>query len=135
MFERLADQDFAYLTTFGRRTGKAHTVEVWFGLDDRRVYMLSGGGDRADWVRNLRKTPRVRVRAGTRTVTGAARVVRGGTTEDERAGDPRRQVPGVARGETSLQLGEERASERDSASLAQRASGQYTAVRVAVSVL
>ena len=85
MFERLADQDFAYLTTFGRRTGKAHTVEVWFGLDDRRVYMLSGGGDRADWVRNLRKTPRVRVRVGTRTVTGAARVVRGGTKEDERA--------------------------------------------------
>ena len=66
MFERLADHDFAYLTTFGRRTGKAHTVEIWFGLDDRRVYMLSGGGDRADWVRNLRKTPRVRVRVGTR---------------------------------------------------------------------
>ena len=85
MFERLADQDFAYLTTFGRRTGKAHTVEIWFGLDDGRVYMLSGGGDRADWVRNLRKTPRVRVRVGTRTVTGTARVVRGGTKEDERA--------------------------------------------------
>ena len=47
MFERLADQDFAYLTTFGRRTGKAHTVEIWFGLDDRRVYMLSGGGERS----------------------------------------------------------------------------------------
>ncbi|HYV22772.1 MAG TPA: nitroreductase family deazaflavin-dependent oxidoreductase [Candidatus Bathyarchaeia archaeon] len=85
MFERLADQDFAYLTTVGRRSGKAHTVEIWFGLDDGRVYMLSGGGDRADWVRNLRKTPRVRVRVGTRTATGSARVVRGGTKEDERA--------------------------------------------------
>ena len=50
MFERLADQDFAYLTTIGRRTGKAHTIEIWFGLQDGRMYMLSGGDDRADWV-------------------------------------------------------------------------------------
>jgi len=85
MFERLADQDFAYLTTFGRRTGKAHTVEIWFGLDDGRVYMLSGGGDRADWVRNLRKTSHVRVRIGTRAVSATARVVRAGTKEDELA--------------------------------------------------
>src|SRR2546430_2313460 len=83
MFERLADQDFAYLTTFGRRTGKAHTVEIWFGLDDGRVYMLSGGGDRADWVRNLRKTPRVRVRIGTQATTATARVLRAATKEDE----------------------------------------------------
>jgi len=85
MFERLADRDFAYLTTTGRRTGKEHTIEIWFGLHDGRIYMLSGGGDRADWVRNVRKTPRVRVRIGTQTATGAARVVRGGTKEDELA--------------------------------------------------
>jgi len=85
MFERLADRDFAYLTTTGRRTGQEHTIEIWFGLRDGRIYMLSGGGDRADWVRNLRKTPRVRVRIGTQTTTGAARVVRSGTKEDELA--------------------------------------------------
>ena len=85
MFERLADNDFAYLTTTGRRTGKEHTIEIWFALHEGRIYMLSGGGDRADWIRNLRKTPRIRLRIGTRTVTGAARVVRGGTKEDERA--------------------------------------------------
>lgn len=85
MFERLADQDFAYLTTIGRRTGKAHTIEIWFGLRDGRVYVLSGGGDRADWVRNLKKTSRVRVRIGTRTASATARVVRAGTKEDARA--------------------------------------------------
>jgi hypothetical protein len=47
MFERLADEDFAYLTTIGRHTGKAHTIENWFGRDDDRLYVLSGGGDRA----------------------------------------------------------------------------------------
>src|SRR5439155_10944744 len=46
-----------------------------------------------------------------------------------RTGAPRRQISGLARGETSLQLGEERASNRDRASVAQRASGQYTSVR------
>ena len=47
--------------------------------------MLSGGGERADWVRNLTKTPRVRVRIGTRTATGTARVLRAGTKENELA--------------------------------------------------
>jgi deazaflavin-dependent oxidoreductase (nitroreductase family) len=82
MFERLADQDFAYLTTIGRRTGKAHTIEIWFGLHEGRLYLLSGGGDRADWVQNLRKEPRVRVRIGTQTASGTARMVRAGTKED-----------------------------------------------------
>jgi len=85
MFERLADNDFAYLTTTGRRTGKEHTIEIWFSLHDGRVYVLSGGGQRADWVQNLKMTPHVRVRIGTRTVSAMARVVRAGTKEDELA--------------------------------------------------
>jgi deazaflavin-dependent oxidoreductase (nitroreductase family) len=85
MFERLADKDFAYLTTTGRRTGREHTIEIWFSLHDGRIYMLSGGGAGADWVRNLRKTPRVRVRIGTQAATATARVIRAGTNEDELA--------------------------------------------------
>ena len=85
MFERLADTDFAHLTTTGRRTGKEHTIEIWFSLQDGRIYMLSGEGDRADWVRNLRKTRRVRLRIGTQSANATARVVRAGTNEDERA--------------------------------------------------
>ena len=83
MFERLADEDFAYLTTTGRRTGRDHTIEIWFGLHGGRVYLLSGGGDRADWVRNLKKRPEVRLRIGTRRAAGKARVVRSGTTEEK----------------------------------------------------
>src|SRR5439155_25676863 len=103
MFERLADHDFAYLTTFGRRTGKAHTVEIWFGLDDGRVYILSGGGDRADWVRNLRKDT-ARPRSGRHADRDGERARRSRWDEGgrARATAPRRQVPGVARGETSV---------------------------------
>ena len=81
-FERLADEDFCYLTTVGRRTGKRHTIEIWFARENGALYLLSGGGDSADWVRNLRKTPAVKVRIGSRTVTARAREV---TAADEDA--------------------------------------------------
>jgi deazaflavin-dependent oxidoreductase (nitroreductase family) len=79
-FVRLGNENFAYLTTTGRRTGKHHTIEIWFALRDGTVYLLSGGGDSADWVRNLRKTSAVRVRVGSRTVDGTAREL---TTPEE----------------------------------------------------
>lgn len=74
-FERLANEDFCYLTTIGRRSGKPHTIEIWFARENGNLYLLSGGGDSADWVRNLRKTPAVRVRIGSRTVAGRAREI------------------------------------------------------------
>ncbi|HKY50105.1 MAG TPA: nitroreductase family deazaflavin-dependent oxidoreductase [Candidatus Limnocylindria bacterium] len=73
--ERFADEPVCYLTTVGRRSGKRHTIEIWFAVRDNTVYLLSGGGDSADWVRNLRKTSAVRVRVGGRTLEGQARVV------------------------------------------------------------
>jgi len=81
-FERLADEDFCYLTTVGRRTGKRHTIEIWFARENGTLYLLSGGGDAADWVRNIRKTPAVQVRIGTRTVAARAREIK---TPDEDA--------------------------------------------------
>ena len=84
-FPRLADESFAYLTTTGRVSGKPHTIEIWFAIDGATMYMLSGGGDRADWVKNIRRDPAVRVRVGSRTVGAKARIVRAGTAADVRA--------------------------------------------------
>ncbi|HET7700415.1 MAG TPA: nitroreductase family deazaflavin-dependent oxidoreductase [Candidatus Limnocylindria bacterium] len=84
MFERLASEDFAYLTTTGRRTGRPHRIEIWFALRDGRIYLLSGGGDRADWVRNIRKDGHVRVQVGSRSVAARAHIARAGA-EDQRA--------------------------------------------------
>ena len=44
---------FCYLTTTGRITGRPHEIEMWFTRDGDTNYMLSGNGDRSDWVRNL----------------------------------------------------------------------------------
>ena len=75
MIERYENEDFCYLTTTGRVTGRPHEIEIWFGLNDRTLYMLAGGGDRSDWVRNLSKDPEVSVRLASETFEGRARVV------------------------------------------------------------
>ena len=71
----LADEDFCYLTTTGRVTGRPHTIEIWFALDGPTLYMLSGGSARSDWVRNLQRTPEVTVRIAGENLEGHARVV------------------------------------------------------------
>jgi deazaflavin-dependent oxidoreductase (nitroreductase family) len=81
---RFAADDFCYVTTRGRRSGRPHRIEIWFALEDSTVYLLSGGRDRADWVRNLVVTPEVTVEIGGAVFAGRARVVTQ-EAEDERA--------------------------------------------------
>lgn len=57
-------EDVCYLTTTGRRSGKPHAIEIWFGREGDTLYLLSGGGDQADWVRNGVAHPDVTVRIG-----------------------------------------------------------------------
>jgi deazaflavin-dependent oxidoreductase (nitroreductase family) len=72
---RLNDEQYCYLTTTGRISGEPREIEIWFGLDGETLYMLSGGGDRSNWVRNLLAEPRVTVRIGDATIAGKARLV------------------------------------------------------------
>jgi deazaflavin-dependent oxidoreductase (nitroreductase family) len=76
LFSRLQKQEYCYLTTTGRVTGKPHEIEIWFGLTGNTLYLLSGGMDRSDWVKNLMKNPSVKVRAGRKTFSGTARLVK-----------------------------------------------------------
>lgn len=67
MDEMDATADFCYVTTIGRVTGKPHTIEIWFGTEDRMtLFVLAGSGRKADFVRNAIKAPDVTVRIGTR---------------------------------------------------------------------
>jgi deazaflavin-dependent oxidoreductase (nitroreductase family) len=83
---QLADEDYCYLTTTGRVSGEPREIEIWFELDGSTLYMLSGGRDRSDWVKNLIREPRVSVRIAERTFDGRARVV-SDPAEDARARD------------------------------------------------
>lgn len=87
MTDRLADaatEPFCYVTTTGRVTGRPHEVEIWFALSGSTLYILSGGRESSDWVRNLLKTPEVTVRLRDRTFAGRGRIVRD-AEEDARA--------------------------------------------------
>jgi deazaflavin-dependent oxidoreductase (nitroreductase family) len=68
------------LETIGRRSGQPRRIEIWFAADPERdrIYVLSGGRDRAHWVRNIRGDGRVRVRIGDRWFDGAAAEIEGG---------------------------------------------------------
>ena len=79
-----ADGAFCYITTTGRRTGRPHTIEIWFAVSGRTVYVLAGGRQ-ADWVRNLRADPRATVRLGDERFPAVARIVEGGSDEDRLA--------------------------------------------------
>ena len=80
------DHSFCYLMTTGRVTGRPHEIEIWFSLvpEKHTLYMLSGGGDRSDWVKNLRRNPEVTVRIAEGHFAGLAREARD-AEEDELA--------------------------------------------------
>lgn len=71
----LAEEDFCHLTTTGRITGRPHTIEIWFAIGGETLYMLSGGRDRSDWVKNLQHNPEVTVVIADERFEGRARVV------------------------------------------------------------
>jgi deazaflavin-dependent oxidoreductase (nitroreductase family) len=80
--EQHVGDDFCYLTTVGRRTGRAHEIENWFGVLDGALYMRAGGREGADWVRNVMKTPAVTVRIGDEVRKGHGRVIDAATEPD-----------------------------------------------------
>jgi deazaflavin-dependent oxidoreductase (nitroreductase family) len=75
----LGKEEYCYVTTTGRVTGKPHKIEIWFGLYNRTLYLLSGGLDKSDWVKNMKKNPSVTVRIGKHTFQATARIVTEGS--------------------------------------------------------
>jgi deazaflavin-dependent oxidoreductase (nitroreductase family) len=73
MFTNVAHEEFAYLTTSGRRTGAAHEIEIWFAAHDRVLWMISGGRDHSDWVQNLLVAPEATIRIAERAFPVRAR--------------------------------------------------------------
>ena len=71
----IKSEEYCYLTTTGRLSGRPHEIEIWFGLRDDTIYLLSGGGRDSDWVKNLLKKPDVRVRIAGHVFSGTARLV------------------------------------------------------------
>ena len=79
---RVADKQTTRLTHYGRKTGKPHEVTIWFVLDDDKLYLGSANINR-QWVRNVQKTPMIKLSIGAETFE--ATLVSTDRAEHERA--------------------------------------------------
>lgn len=75
MDNSVVNEKYVYLTTFGRRTGKRHTVKIWFAIANGRIY-LSHEGASTDWMKNILKNNDVEFKIGERKFKGKASIVK-----------------------------------------------------------
>jgi deazaflavin-dependent oxidoreductase (nitroreductase family) len=69
---RVAGKQTTRLTHYGRKTGNPHEVTIWFVLDGDRLYIGTANVKR-QWVRNVQKTPTIKLSIGGKTFEGSAR--------------------------------------------------------------
>jgi deazaflavin-dependent oxidoreductase (nitroreductase family) len=74
----VGDDDYCYLTTTGRRSGRPHRIEIWFAAEGGTLYLLAGGGRSSDWVQNLMVDPTVLVEVDDNEHRARGRVLEGG---------------------------------------------------------
>lgn len=81
--ERVAGKQTVSLTQYGRKTGKPHQVTIWFVAHGGNVYIGTAKVNR-QWVRNVQKTPQVKLLIGGEMFEGSARFL-SDRTESKRA--------------------------------------------------
>ena len=69
-----------HLTTRGRKTGRAHTVELWFAIHNDKIYLSHEGRD-TDWMKNISNSGEVTFEIGGETFDGRATYLEDGTDE------------------------------------------------------
>ena len=76
MLERgMAPRTHALLETVGRKSGLPRRVPVGNGLRDDTFWIVTEHGYSADYVRNIQRNPRVRVKVGRRWRAGTAHLL------------------------------------------------------------
>jgi deazaflavin-dependent oxidoreductase (nitroreductase family) len=63
------------VTTTGRKSGKPRQRAMRVVVEGKRAYASAILGDRADWVRNVRAEPGVRIKLGGTTYRASARAI------------------------------------------------------------
>jgi deazaflavin-dependent oxidoreductase (nitroreductase family) len=74
LLSQFSTEEYCYLTTTGRVSGRPHEIEIWFGAHKDTLYLLAGDAN-SDWVKNILKDSSVTVRIAEQTFQGTGRVV------------------------------------------------------------
>lgn len=77
----LEKEEYCYLITRGRKSGIPHEIEIWFIVYENSLYLMSGGMDKSDWVKNLLKDPNVTIRIAGQTFPAVASLLEDKTVE------------------------------------------------------
>ena len=70
-----SELQFIYVTTTGRVTGKPREIEIWFVESGDKLYILAEHFFKTQWVQNIDRNPRIRVRLGERECDATARIL------------------------------------------------------------
>jgi deazaflavin-dependent oxidoreductase (nitroreductase family) len=81
--KKVAGRQTTILTHYGRKTGNLHETTIWFALDGDKLHIGTANVNR-QWVRNVQKTPKVKLTIGGQTFRGTARFL-ADRAEHERA--------------------------------------------------
>ena len=96
------------LTHCGRKTGKLYEVTIWFVLDGDRFYIGTANVKR-QWVRNVQKTPQIKLSIGGEKFEGTARFLADRADHERAMAAIRRKywmyVPIMALGQVLIRLG------------------------------
>ncbi len=79
--KRVAAKQTLILTHYGRKSGKPYDVTIWFVVDGDKVYIGTANVNR-QWVRNVQKTPQVKLSIGGGRFDGTARFLAGHAEHD-----------------------------------------------------
>ena len=77
----VAGEQYLYLITCGRKSGRPREIEVWFTEHAGRFYVIAEY-DTSNWLQNLRAHPDVQVRVATEIFAARARIVSPDTDPD-----------------------------------------------------
>ena len=101
----LAPPTYALLETTGRRTGLPRRIPVANGLEGDTFWLIAALGERAQYVRNIRAEPRVRVKVRpARLRDGVSMRWRSGIAEPMPGDDARRRHRSLGRRRPGYQL-------------------------------
>ena len=70
--KRVASRQTTTLTHYGRKSGEPYNVTIWFVLNGDKLYIGTANVNR-QWVRNVQKTPQIKLSMGDETFSGGAR--------------------------------------------------------------
>jgi hypothetical protein len=62
--DRLSRSREINIRVTGRKSGRTISIPVWFGLDDKKLYLLLAYGSDTQGYKNVLKNPSIRIGAG-----------------------------------------------------------------------